>query len=74
MLFRSLDQERRTTEQLQRALDTRVVIEQAKGILAAHHGVTVDVAFEALRKHARNSNSGLHAVAVAVVNDGLRPT
>jgi PAS domain S-box-containing protein len=60
-------------EQLQTALTTRVVIEQAKGIVAATGGIGVDEAFEVLRKHARDHNARLHDVASAVVTLGLRP-
>lgn len=58
-------------EQLQRALDSRVAIEQAKGALAARHGITPDQGFARLRKHARDHNVSLHDVARAVVEDGL---
>jgi hypothetical protein len=68
-----LTRERRTVEQLQRALESRVVIEQAKGIVAADRGITVDQAFALLRKHANDRNATLRAVAEAVVNLGLRP-
>jgi AmiR/NasT family two-component response regulator len=67
-----LHQERRTNEQLQQALNNRVVIEQAKGILANHHGITVNQAFERLRAHARNHNATIRAVADAIVNLDLR--
>lgn len=69
----ALDQQRRTSEQLQQALDTRVIIEQAKGTLAADRDVGVDEAFRLLRKYARDHNSRIHDVADAVVNRGLRP-
>lgn len=62
----------RLTEQLQTALTTRVVIEQAKGILAERHGVGVDQAFETLRQHSRSHNARIHDVAAAVVNLGLQ--
>ena len=68
-----LDQERRTNEQLQRALDSRIIIEQAKGIIANHHGIGVDQAFGRLRKHANDHNATLRATAQAVINLGLRP-
>ena len=68
-----LAQARRTAEQLQEALDSRIVIEQAKGILAADGRVDMDAAFEALRRHARAHNASLRSVADAVVNLGLRP-
>lgn len=60
------------TRQLQTALSTRVVIEQAKGMVAQAHGVGVDRAFEMIRRHARAHNARLHDVADAVVNLGLR--
>ncbi len=68
-----LDRERRTVEQLQGALDSRVVIEQAKGILAAENKISIDQAFALLRRHANDRNATLRAVAEAVVQLGLRP-
>ena len=68
-----LEKSRRTSEQLQEALQSRVVIEQAKGILSAERRISMDEAFETLRRHARNHNANLRAVADAVVNLGLRP-
>jgi GAF domain-containing protein len=62
------------TEQLQRALDSRVVIEQAKGVLAASANVGVEKAFEMLRGHARHHNLNLHDVAQAVVERTLTIT
>lgn len=55
------------TEQLQRALESRVVIEQAKGVLMEAAGVDVDEAFRLLRQHARNHNAPLRGVAEQVV-------
>lgn len=55
------------TEQLQRALNSRVIIEQAKGALAQARGVTVDQAFQILRSHARSHHQRLGDVAQAVV-------
>jgi GAF domain-containing protein len=54
-------------EQLQHALNSRVVIEQAKGILSAHFGVGMDDAFQILRAHARDSRRRLAVVAQEVV-------
>ena len=69
----SFNKQAQLSEQLQRALDTRVVIEQAKGVLAEANGTDVDAAFERLRRHARNHNVKVHDVAAAVVGLGLRP-
>lgn len=48
---------------LQRALDSRVVIEQAKGVLVGRHGGTMEAAFDRLRGHARATHRRLHDVA-----------
>lgn len=60
------------TEQLQTALTTRVLIEQAKGIIAEADGVGVEEAFDHMRRHARAHNARIHDVAHAVVHLGLR--
>jgi len=69
----ALQQQRRMTEQLQEALESRVVIEQAKGLLAREHGCSPDQAFARLRGYARNHNENIHTVAKAVIDLGLRP-
>jgi PAS domain S-box-containing protein len=67
-----LERSHRYAQQLQRALDSRIVIEQAKGMLASHNDISVDEAFDLLRQHARRNNSDIHRVAHAVVRLGLR--
>lgn len=66
-------QQQQLAEQLQQALETRVIIEQAKGVLAGTWGCSVDAAFKALRAHARRHNARIHDAAHAVVHLGLRP-
>ena len=61
------------TIQLQTALDSRIVIEQAKGVLAARHGIDVDTAFDALRRAARSASTKLHALAAEVVATPTTP-
>ncbi|MDF2966317.1 MAG: hypothetical protein K0Q93_95 [Nocardioidaceae bacterium] len=56
-------------EQLQTALNSRIVVEQAKGALAQMHGVSVDDAFDLLRSHARSTGTRLSDVARRVVTD-----
>lgn len=58
--------------QLQGALDSRVAIEQAKGILAERDDITVDEAFTLLRDHSRGTGTRLREVAQDVVKGVLR--
>ena len=61
------------TIQLQTALDTRIVIEQAKGVLAERFGLAVADAFELLRRAARTSGQKIHALAEQVVSSRETP-
>jgi len=61
-------------EQLQTALTSRVVIEQAKGALAQALSVEVDEAFDRLRRYARGRGLKLVDVARAVVRRELEPS
>ena len=58
-------------EQLQRALDSRILIEQAKGVMSQAVGFSMDEAFAALRNYARNNNLTLHSVATSVTTRAL---
>jgi GAF domain-containing protein len=64
---RSIARAEVVTEQLQHALDSRVVIEQAKGALAQAHGITLGEAFDGLRSQARSSGRKLVDVAQQLV-------
>lgn len=57
------------SEQLQAALNSRIVIEQAKGALAQIHGGSPDEAFERLRGYCRSHHRRLSEVALAVTAD-----
>jgi AmiR/NasT family two-component response regulator len=61
------------TEQLQTALNTRVLIEQAKGMIAERNGCSPSEAFTALRAHARGAGRSLSAVAADII-DGTMDT
>jgi transcriptional regulator with GAF, ATPase, and Fis domain len=54
--------------QLQTALNSRVIIEQAKGILAERLQITPGQAFEVLRRHSRNTHRPLTQLAGDVIN------
>ena len=57
--------------QLEQALESRIVIEQAKGILSERLDVSIDAAFTLLRGYARNHNRTLRATAAEIVNKHL---
>jgi hypothetical protein len=64
---RELDAGRTLAGQLQHALDSRVLIEQAKGAVAARHALDVEEAFQRLRRYARNNHRPLRDVAREVL-------
>ncbi|AZC13306.1 GAF and ANTAR domain-containing protein [Microbacterium sp. ABRD28] len=57
--------------QLQRALDSRVVIEQAKGYVAQLEGIDMEAAFHRIRAHARSTQTRLSDVADAIITGRL---
>jgi GAF domain-containing protein len=59
----ALDRSTALGDQLQHALDSRVVIEQAKGAIAQRMGISVDQAFAVLRRQARSSSRRIRDVA-----------
>jgi GAF domain-containing protein len=66
-----LRQQEHLSEQLQESLESRIVIEQAKGITAQHSSVTIDQADKLMRVHARKNNASMRVVAEAIVSVGL---
>jgi GAF domain-containing protein len=58
-------------EQLQSALNSRVIIEQAKGVLTQRGNLSMDAAFDRLRSYARSRNLRLSEVARQVVETDL---
>jgi GAF domain-containing protein len=65
---RNLRRSETLNEQLQSALNSRVIIEQAKGKLAERLGLDVDDAFNVLRSCARRRNRGLSEMARAFID------
>ncbi|WP_413759324.1 ANTAR domain-containing protein [Streptomyces sp. MMBL 11-3] len=70
---RTIQQQDTVNEQLHTALQSRIVIEQAKGLLAARSNTTLNDAFEAMRRHARQHRILLSAVAREVIDTGAVP-
>ena len=68
---RAVRETRGVVAQLQGALNSRVLIEQAKGVLAERAHVSVDVAFAGIRAYARSHNRRLSDVARDVVEGRL---
>lgn len=58
-------------DHLEETLHRRVVLEQAKGVIAELHGCDVDEAFTVIRDHGRSHGKHLHDVALAVVGRQL---
>ena len=59
-------------EQLQHALNSRIQIEQAKGMLAERAGLSPADAFTAMRSYARGTGQGLSVVAQGVLDGSLQ--
>ena len=55
-------------EQLQTALNRRVVIEQAKGVVAHTHDLGMDAAFNLIRDYARSHQESVSSVAARLVD------
>jgi transcriptional regulator with GAF, ATPase, and Fis domain len=70
---RSIHRSSLLAEQLQAALNSRIVIEQAKGIIAERYDVDFNAAFIALRQYARDTNTKLSEVARSVALREIEP-
>lgn len=71
---RAIRQAEDTAEHLHRALESRVAIEQAKGVISENLHVDVGEAFQILRSYARSQNRLLTEVAEAVVTGYVSPS
>jgi transcriptional regulator with GAF, ATPase, and Fis domain len=71
---RTLEQSHVEKAQLQSALTSRIVVEQAKGILAERQGVSVDDAFTVFRAYARSHHLRLADVAQQIIDGTLDTT
>lgn len=70
---RTLRQQETLNTQLHTALHSRILIEQAKGILAARRDIPLNQAFDAIRHYARHHRTLLSKVAQNVIDAGLVP-
>lgn len=70
---RSAIDDRTLIQQLRTALESRVVIEQAKGLVAQQAGLGMEEAFGRIRQYARNNNQRLRDVAAELVSGDLPP-
>lgn len=70
---RSVSDAQLRAAQLQRALDSRVLIEQAKGMLAERMGIEPTAAFNRIRSYARSRNMKLRDVCRRIADEGFTP-
>ncbi|MGI8516929.1 MAG: ANTAR domain-containing protein [Acidimicrobiia bacterium] len=71
---RAVRDARMVIDQLQTALNSRIAIEQAKGFVAQQVGISINEAFNRIRKYARDHNLGLTETARRIVNRTLDPS
>ena len=70
---RATAETQRVNEQLSNALTSRIIIEQAKGVIHERAGIDMSQAFARLRKYARNNSLRLTDVAQAAIDGSLDP-
>ncbi|MGW6318142.1 ANTAR domain-containing protein [Streptomyces sp. NPDC055099] len=70
---RAVTEQHTVNQQLHTALHSRIIIEQAKGLLAARQNITLNHAFDALRHHARDHRMLLSNVARDVIDRDFTP-
>ncbi|MBG6225292.1 GAF domain-containing protein [Arthrobacter sp. CAN_A2] len=68
---RTIRESQIVNDQLQRALNSRIMIEQAKGVIAQISTVTMDEAFNRLRNHARSTHQTLNDTSQKVIDRTL---
>jgi GAF domain-containing protein len=73
MQERSMRESREVVQQLQGALTSRVLIEQAKGVLAERAQISLDTAFARMRGYARTNNLKISGVARSLLDGQLDP-
>jgi AmiR/NasT family two-component response regulator len=72
-LLRALEELQTHNAQLTHALESRVVIEQAKGVLAERYSLPMADAFDVLRQSARSNRVPIHDLAARVVVEESTP-
>lgn len=70
---RRYSQARRLAEQLGQALDSRAVIDQARGVLMAVRGISAEQALDELSRQSQNTNTKLRDIAARIVEGTRRP-
>ena len=68
---RAINRDEVLNEQLQTALNSRVIIEQAEGVLAERGNINMDTAFDRLRRYSREHNLKLSHVGRQIVEADL---
>jgi GAF domain-containing protein len=68
---RAVRQQTGVAEQLQHALDNRILVEQAKGVLSHTWSLEMDAAYEVMRQYARSRSMPVHALAASILDGSL---